>query len=190
MGGEAPQDVLLGPDFSDIQAVRVQVINLSKSTALNQLLQLQDGRVIPEDMPDHQDPSVRRRELDETFPMLDLDGQRLFDEDILARLKCRLRHLVVGDGRRCQCNCVDRRIGENGLEVAEEPDVFILMPAGVFSQRMGVAEPGKRSELIEIPHNVFAPVADADDGYCDGRFLRTFHVGCLSHRDVLFRRPS
>src|SRR5688572_11051126 len=107
MRGEAPENVLLGPYLPDVQAVRVEVVDLSESTALNQLLQLQDSRVIPEDVPDHQDSAVCRRDFDEMFSMLDVDGQRLFDEYVLARLKRRLGHLVVSDRRRRQRNGVD-----------------------------------------------------------------------------------
>ena len=56
---KAPQDVLLGPYLSDIETIGIQIVDLSECAASNQFLQLQDGRVIPQDVPDHQNSAVR-----------------------------------------------------------------------------------------------------------------------------------
>ena len=111
---------------------------------------------------------VRRRELDEALAVPDVDRQRLLDEHVLAGLQRRLRHLVVGHRRRRQRHGVDRRVGQNGAEVAEEPDVrgtACLQLVSTGSLR--VAERGQGAELVEVPNQVLAPVADADDGDAD-----------------------
>src|SRR5580704_10161052 len=82
MGSEAPENVFLGPDFPYVQAVRVQVVDLTQYAVLDQLLQLHDCRMVAKDVSHHQDPSLLLRHFHELLAMPDIDCQRLLDEDI------------------------------------------------------------------------------------------------------------
>ena len=97
---KAPQDVLLGPYLSDVETIGIQVVDLSKCAAPNQFLQLQDGRVIPENVPDHENSAVRLGQCHEMLAMLHINGERLLDKHVFSRFESRLRHLIVGHRRR------------------------------------------------------------------------------------------
>ena len=53
MRSEAPQDVFLGAYFADVQTIGVQIVDLSQCAVVNQLLQFQDRRMVPENVSNH-----------------------------------------------------------------------------------------------------------------------------------------
>ena len=109
---KAPENVFLGPNFPDVQTVGIQVIDLTEGSVLNQLLQLQDCRMVAEDVPDHQDPTILLRDPHEIFAMFDVDRQRLFDEDIFASLQSGFGHFIVSHRRRGQGDRIDGWVGQ------------------------------------------------------------------------------
>ena len=120
--------------------------------------------MVPENMPDHQNPTVRGCHFNEMLAVLHIDGERLLDEDVLSGLQGRLRHLVVGDCRRRQRHGRYERVREHLGEVVAETHAFVIAFADRFDSDLGVAEHAEDAELVEIPDEVLSPVADADDG--------------------------
>src|SRR5713226_7058264 len=79
MWRKAPKNILLCAYFPDIQAVGIQVVNLSECPVLNQFLQFQDSRMISEDVSDHEDSALRRGQFHKVLALLHINGQWLLD---------------------------------------------------------------------------------------------------------------
>jgi hypothetical protein len=82
MGGKAPQDVLLRPKPSEIQTVRMDVLNPSQCSTIHQLLELDNRGMVSEEMADHEHPAASLREFGENAPVSHLQGQWFLDEDV------------------------------------------------------------------------------------------------------------
>ena len=61
MGSEGPQDVLLATELAHVQAIGVDVLHASKCTLSDEGFQLQNGRVVPEQVAHHQHPALDPR---------------------------------------------------------------------------------------------------------------------------------
>ena len=57
MRREGPQDVLLAPDLSEVEPVRIEVLQPPEPPVAHQFFKLEEGRVILQQMADHQ-PAV------------------------------------------------------------------------------------------------------------------------------------
>ena len=161
---EAPEDVFFGPDLADVQAVRIEIVDLAERAVSNQPLQPENGRVVLQDVADHQHTAFRSRQLHQRLAVHHVDGERLLDEHVFARLQCRLRHLVVRHGRRRQRHTPDRGIVQEIVEVAVERDVRVLIAAARFRRWFRIAQRRERAQFVEIANEVLAPVAHTDDG--------------------------
>src|SRR5208283_1594505 len=71
--GKTPEDVFFGADFADVEPVGVEIIDLSQMTVLNQLLQLEDRRVVTQDVANHENAAPGLRELHQLFAVLHVD---------------------------------------------------------------------------------------------------------------------
>ena len=85
MGRERPEDVLLGANLAQIQPVRVDVLNSAELSLVDQPLEPQHRRVVPEQVADHQHSSAVAARASRGPSLLDGETQRLLDEDVLAR---------------------------------------------------------------------------------------------------------
>src|SRR5262249_17731321 len=54
---ETPEGVFLDPDPSEVEAIRVDVVDLTESPLRDQTSQLEDGRMVVEEVTDHQQPT-------------------------------------------------------------------------------------------------------------------------------------
>src|SRR5262249_42495939 len=115
----------------------------------------------------HQHEALRRSERAQ-FECLSRRGcERLLDEDVLPREeRCPGDSVVCGD-RRCDDYRVDVVVAQEIVEVVgrDEPGVTQLRP--LACRLTGVAERPQLGvlQLVEVPRQVWPPVAVADDAY-------------------------
>ena len=69
--------------------------------------------MISEDVADHQDSVALHRPAGRDRSMLHIDGERLFDENILSGFQRGFGQLVMSYRRRSQCHGCDGRIGKD-----------------------------------------------------------------------------
>ncbi len=84
MGCKTPKDVFLPPNLTQIQPVRIDVLNTTKFARANQFFKFQYRLVIPEKMPHHENEVLLLGEGDELFSFLDRKAERLFHKHIFA----------------------------------------------------------------------------------------------------------
>ena len=68
-------------------------------------------------MRDHEDAVGLLGEGDERVGILNQEGDRLLEQDVLARLDCQLGHLAVLRSRQTDVDAVDRRVVDQPLEI-------------------------------------------------------------------------
>ena len=185
--GETPEDVLLAPDFPQVQPVRVEVLQAAQRALADQFPKLQKRRVVLQQMPDHQGPVGGFGQRAQGFRLRDLERQRFFDEDMLAGEQRFPRHGEMLFRRRRDGHAVNVR-------VAQYVDKRPVLGAVLFMQGGGgglvaVEDRGQRAEVVKIPDQVTPPVAAAydRDGRVGGRAARgravgVAVVGCLTGR--------
>ena len=158
---ERPERVLVRPDLAEVLAVSVQVENVAELSGVDHLLQLGHGGVVEQEVAGHEhEPSL----LGERIELLGLGralGLRLLDEDVLAGAQGLSGEVVVRDDRGRDDDRVQLRVGQELVEVARRPRLW-MAPRGLLEQVRGeVAEPAQVGELLEVPGEVRAPVAEA-----------------------------
>src|SRR4051794_34998553 len=99
--GEGPQDVLLAPDLSEVEAARVDILQPSEPALADEVAQLQERRVVLQDVPDHEAPVEPLGEGANLLRLLDLQRQRLLEEDVFAGRQGLLAERVVLRRRCC-----------------------------------------------------------------------------------------
>src|SRR5687768_14213699 len=65
MRREGPQNVLLAADFPEIQSVRINVLDSAQLSGLDERVQFQNGRMVPEKMADHKNAVTPASEIDQ-----------------------------------------------------------------------------------------------------------------------------
>src|SRR5215831_8136878 len=68
---KAPEDVFLTSNFAEVQAIGIDVLNAPEFTAIDQVFELQNCRVIPQQMPNHKDAPLLLCQRCELSPLLD-----------------------------------------------------------------------------------------------------------------------
>src|SRR5215469_2433880 len=179
---KAPENVFLGADFADVEAIRIDVVDSSQGAIADELLQLDDGGMILEDVAHHQYSAVIRSYINQLRALGNVQREGFLDKDVLAREKRPLRHHIVMNGRGGKHDAVDVLVAKDAVVIAAEV-CFRKLGAGSFQiRRIAVAYSVQRSQLMKIPGEVFSPVAMTDDCNVDlHRFLP--YNGCaLIHR--------
>ena len=164
MGRERPEDVLLGADLPEVQAIRVDVLDAAELSLVDQALEPQDGGVVPEQVANHEHSSVARGEARELFTLLDRKAQRLFDEYVLARHKGSADQLpmrLCGGGDRHTADLGIRedlihRVGDSGPGISRR-ELGMLC-------RIHFANPGESVQRVKVTDEVTTPVAGTDTG--------------------------
>ncbi len=114
---ERPQRVLVGAQLAEVQAVAVDVEHPAELAVVDQLLELDDARVVLEQVADHQHAVRAARRGDDRLGVGHGLGHRLLHEAVLARREHALRERGVGRHRRRERDGVDRVVGEHLVEV-------------------------------------------------------------------------
>src|SRR5207249_12078332 len=55
MEGERPQNIFFAADFSQVETVRIDVLEAPKFSSVDQYLEFENGGVVPQQMSDHED---------------------------------------------------------------------------------------------------------------------------------------
>ena len=160
VGREGPQNILLAPHLSQVQAGRGDVFEPLEHSLAHQFAQLYEGRVVLQQMADHQPPVRALRHGAELLGLGDRQGKRLLDKDVLAGFEgagCEL-----GMERR---GCSDRDTGDP--VVAQYRIEFSdprVVPFGERARRVaiGVADRGQGTKFSKVPNQVLAPISAAD----------------------------
>ncbi len=175
MRREAPEHVLLAPDPAKVQPVRVDVLQPAQLARLDHLLQLQECRMVLEQMANHDDTAGRRGGLCDPLAIGDRQGQRLLDEDVLAVPERRNRHLGMLLRRRGQHHRIDVGVGQHRLPVARRHRMLLGERRGLRRQRVdhGI----ERAERCQVAHQIATPMAAAGDR--DPRRITRGHIGRL-----------
>jgi len=99
----------------------------------------------------------------------DLDRTLLRRSSALALAGAFREHGVIGRGQLANfLRTFSQAIAAFATDLGKRmDDVLVLTIAAVLGQGMGVAKCGERSELVEVPDEVLAPVADTHDGDVD-----------------------
>src|SRR5215203_4092769 len=131
-------------------------MQLSEPPFPDQLLKFQKGWMILQNMPDHQAPIEPLGCGAEFLGMLRLKRDRLFDEDMLARLeRAKAERVILRRGHR-ERESVDPRIGEGLFEAERSSAVF---PNQVFDNRfILIDESFQRADFSVGADVVLAPV--------------------------------
>ncbi len=88
MRRERPEDILLPPQLAQVEPVGVDVLDAAQPARVNQLLQLQHCRMIPEQMADHENAALLFGQRDQLRALLLAQAERLFNIHILASQQC------------------------------------------------------------------------------------------------------
>src|SRR4051794_18751848 len=100
MRGEAPEDVFLAPNSSEIEAIRIEVLDSTEGAFVNQLLHLEEAGVVLEKVSNHEDLARSSGLGAQALGIGKVGSQRLFDEDVLAGRKRFGSQFVMSRGGR------------------------------------------------------------------------------------------
>jgi len=82
--GETPEDVLLGADQAHVEPVGIAVQDSPQGALVDKLAELGNGRMVEQDMADHEDSRALLGQRDELLSLADVERQGFFDEHVLA----------------------------------------------------------------------------------------------------------
>jgi len=160
---ERPERVLVLADLAEVLAVPVDVENVAELAGADQLLQANDARVVEQEVARHQHAAVLLGTRDELLDLAAGQRRRLLDEHVLARFERALRELRVRHDRRRDDHRLQRVVGEHLVEVGRQARIRIARSEALPLLIREVAEPGQLGELVEVPREIRAPVAEASE---------------------------
>jgi len=162
--GEGPEDVLLAADLAQGKAAGVDVLEAADNACADHLLQADDGGVVVQDVADEEGFLLLRGQADQGLAVGTGEGKGLFHEDVLAGVEGLGGEFVVDGGRGGDDDGGDCGIGQDVGRGGGDGDVRVGL-GHVFADGLGaVADRFEDAKLVEIAHEVLAPVAGADDG--------------------------
>nr|WP_254126842.1 hypothetical protein [Aquihabitans sp. G128] len=165
VGGEAPERVLLLADAPEVQAVGVEVAELAQRPPLHELLELQERRVVLQQVPHHQGAPGGGGRSHDRLGVGHRERQRLLHEDVLAGLERLDGQPGVVHRGRGDDQGVDLGVGHHLGEGAGCDPVGLGLGCG--DRRDGVDDGDQRAEAGVGAHQVAAPRAAAHDGHPD-----------------------
>src|SRR5579871_4929955 len=113
---ERPEGVLVRADDAEVHALAVDAQDVAELAGVDQLLQLQDGGVVEEEVAGHQHAVALLCEPHELVHLDRAHRRRLFHEDVLAGLERALRERMVRRHRRRDRNRVEAVVVEQIVE--------------------------------------------------------------------------
>ncbi len=99
MRRERPKRVFFAPDAAEIEAVGIDVLQPSERALAHHLFQFQEGRMILQQMADHEPPVAPLGQLDKNLGLAHIERQRFLDEHVLAGFERGARQVGMGRGR-------------------------------------------------------------------------------------------
>src|SRR5205814_4337875 len=98
---------------------------------------------------------------DELFDLGARQRRWLLDQDVLARFEGALGEVRVRHHRRSDDHRLERVVREHLVELCGQASIRIARREARALLFREVAEPGELAELVEVPREVRAPVAEA-----------------------------
>src|SRR5262245_6232846 len=184
MRREAPQYVFFAANPSKIQAVRIEILEPSEASLANQFFELQESRMVLQQVSDHQPAIEAFRKRHQFFGLIESQGKWLFDENVLARFEGCFCKTVVQNGGRSNCDGGDGCIRQHILEARR----CAAMGGAKYlcSRSILINDCRQRLECREVAHDVLAPMAGADYR----NLWATKFSGMRSRRGKLYDRHS
>ena len=136
-------------------------MDLAQVSGVHELLELEDGGMVLEDVAHHEDPFAAAGRLHELLRLPDLQGEGLLHEHVLARLERLPRQLVMEDGGAGHRDRLYLGIVQQVVEAgdgADTPVARLRLPAG---PGIGVAHGGQMAHLKQVAAQVPPPVSTA-----------------------------
>lgn len=164
VGRKAPEDVLLGAVLSEVQAMRVDVLESAECPLVDELSQFHITGMILEQVPDHQDPIVLADERAHAPGIAIAEGEGLFDVDILACGEGVARDLEMRGGRSRDDHRPDLGVFEYRAEIVD-PGGAVLHRDRTGYGLVGIADRAESSKVTQDPREVLAPTASAHERY-------------------------
>ena len=164
MHAERPERVLVGADPAEVLAVRVDAEHVAEVACVDQPLHLLDRGVVEQQVAGHQHAVGALGGRDEVLGLGRVHRRRLLDQHVLAGLERALGQLVVRGRGRGDDDRVELVVGQHLVEVRRRPRARIAGGEALERVGRGVAEPAQVGEVVEVPREVRAPVAEAGEG--------------------------
>ena len=161
MRREGPQDVLLAPHLSEVEPVRINVLQAAERALAHQFAQLDEGRVILQQMADHQPPPALLGKRAQPLGLRRLSGPAASRQRHACRLRCAPSQAPraaprAPRSRRRQC------AGSRSIARAPRPARRTAPTSWRARRLIGVADRRQRAELGKIADQVLAPIAATD----------------------------
>ena len=91
MRRKTPENVFLNPDLADVQAIGIEVLDLSQLSGINKFFKLDDCGMILKDMAHHEDQLVVLCQFHEFLSLFYGQRERFFHENVFSGKKAFLR---------------------------------------------------------------------------------------------------
>ena len=160
---ERPERVLVAAHDPEVHAVAVDAAHVAELAGVDQLLELEHGGVVEQQVAGHQNEAACIGQRHELVHLSRSHGRRLLDEDVLACLERSLRERVVGRHRCRDHHCVELVVVQQVVEVRRRARVRVALGTRGEVLLVEVAKPPELGEVGEVAGEVRAPVVEADD---------------------------
>ena len=161
------------PDHADIALMQSQVdaagrdeVELSEVPRVDQLANRSHRRAVQEGVATHERELALAGQRDQLLRQRARGRERLLHERVLARLQTTATQLVVREHGGGEQDSVEVGVVQELIEVLGQPHGRVASPIALEPGHVGVADPPQLGvgALDQHPHEVGAPVAEADHG--------------------------
>ena len=167
----------------------VHAEHVAELAVVDELLELDDGRVVEQQVAGHEHEVALLGQRDELVDLVALHRRRLLDEHVLAGLERALRELVVGRHGSRDDDRVQLRVVEHLVE-ARRPAGVRVPALELRVLALGrIAEPGEVGQVGEVAREVLSPLAEAGLPDPDAHSFQTLSE-CVPFLPVALRRST
>ena len=162
VNAQRPERVLVRAHDPQVLPVRVDAEHVAELSGVDELLQLAHAGVVEKKVARHEHEVALGGEHHELVHLGALHRRRFLHEDVLAGLERLFRERVVCRDGRGDDDGVELGIGEQLGVVGRHTGAWVARGERRAVLLIEVAEPGQVGEVVEVPRQVRAPVAEAD----------------------------
>jgi hypothetical protein len=156
---KTPQNVLFPPHLPEVEPIGIDILQPAKIAPIHELFQLQECRVILQQVTDHKASVDFFGESTKRFCLLRIKGEGFLDENMFPGEQCLARQCAMQHRRRRDRDCIDRGIAEQFCPFpGRNTRGFRLRTSNLFRR---VVDRTKGTEFAKIAHEVLAPIAAA-----------------------------
>ncbi len=161
--GERPQGILLAAYLSKIEPVGIDVVDTAQLARVDHVLEFDEGRMVVQKVPHHEDEFLFPGERDEFLAMAFIKDQRLFHIGVLAGRKRLAGYGIVGLGRGGDDDALDVITAQGLAQARTDGHLRVLFAKLRQNIRVVVHDEPETAQIMEDPDQVFPPVARTDD---------------------------